>query len=74
MIGLNLSKPIRELIDLNDLPDPGDSDSKEIIYNPKKRETEEGSISPSKDSNSESESDNHFGRGTPANQEIPPFK
>ena len=38
MIDLKLSKPIRDPIDLNDLPDPGDSDSGEITYNPESKE------------------------------------
>ena len=72
MIDLKLSKPIRDPIDLNDLPEPGDSDSGEITFNLGTKGTGEGSINPSTDSDSDSDSNTLSGGDTPSLIE-PPF-
>ena len=71
MIDLKLSEPIRDPMDLNDLPEPGDSDSGEITFNPGTKGTGEGSINPSTDPDSDSDSSTLSGGGTPSLIEPP---
>ena len=71
MIDLKLSEPIRDPMDLNDLPEPGDSDSGEITFNPESKETGEGSINPLTDPDSDSDSSTLSGGGTPSLIEPP---
>ena len=71
-LALTRPEPTREPIDLNDLPEPGDSDSGEITFNLGTKETGEGSINPSTDSDSDSDA-NTLSRGDTPSLIEPPF-